>query len=260
MITVLTATYNRAHTLTRLYESLSTQADTDFIWLIVDDGSSDETAQLIESFIASSAINIVYLRKANGGKHSALNTGVESLSDGWVLIVDSDDALAPHAIANIRSAICEQSSRNYAGLCFRKAFFDGKVVGRDDALSRVRKEMLPAKAGEIFRGDLAYMFRVKVIKKYLFPIIPGENFVPELYIWNKVAEDGGVFYYGDLAIYCCEYLEGGYSAGFESNLRRNPLGFLIFYVSQIRREPTWLRKLKCIIRVGQCLVFASRRS
>lgn len=260
MISVLTATYNRAHTLTRLYKSLSAQADKNFTWLIVDDGSSDETAQLVESFIASSAINISYLRKTNGGKHSAVNAGVDFLSDGWALIVDSDDALTPHAIASIRSAINEQSARNYAGLCFRKALFDGRIVGRDDALSRVRKEMFPAEAGALFRGDLAYMFRVEVMKKYSFPIIPGEKFVPELYIWNKIAEDSGVYYYGDLAIYCCEYLEGGYSAGFKSNLRRNPLGFLMFYISQIRREPTLIRKLKCIVRVGQCLVFASRRS
>lgn len=257
MIEVLTATYNRSYTLRRLYNSLLCQRDKSFRWVIVDDGSVDDTKKLIEEFILEKKLDIVYFFQPNSGKHIAINSGVNQLSGDWVIIVDSDDALEEHAIETVKKGIFEHGE-NSVGLCYRKSFFNGLTVGYSDSAAKIRKIMSPSTASILFGGDLAYVFQVKNLKLNPFPLIPGENFFPELYIWNKLSLEGGIYYYGDVSIYLCEYLEDGYSQNFKKNLRNNPFGFLIYYISQIKFETSLSRKLKCIARALQCAIFAMR--
>lgn len=257
MIDVLTPTYNRSYTLRRLYDSLLFQTDKDFRWVIVDDGSVDDTKNLVKEFILEKKIEIVYFFQPNAGKHIAINNGVNRSSSKWVIIVDSDDALEEHAIETIRKDTLDHGEY-LAGLCYRRSFFDGLIVGNSGSAAKVRKVMSPSAASILFGGDLAYVFQVRSLKLNPFPLIPGEYFVPELYIWNKLSLEGGIYYYGDVSIYLCEYLEDGYSQNFRKNLRKNPFGFLIFYISQIKFETSLSRKLKCIARALQCAIFAMR--
>ena len=98
MITILTPTYNREKTLQRVYESLLAQTNKDFEWVIVDDGSTDNTKALIESFIAEDKISIKFFFKTNGGKHTALNVGTQAAKGELLLVLDSDDYLLDNAI------------------------------------------------------------------------------------------------------------------------------------------------------------------
>lgn len=99
MITVFTPTYNRAHLLHRVRQSLLQQNFVDFEWLIVDDGSTDETEQLVQSWITQNPIiPIRYIKKTNGGKHTAINTGVQAAAGELFVILDSDDQLLPDAL------------------------------------------------------------------------------------------------------------------------------------------------------------------
>lgn len=98
MITVLTPTYNREKTLKRAYESLLSQSKKDFEWIIVDDGSTDNTKSLIEGFINENKLDIKYIYKTNGGKHTALNVGTNKAKGELLLILDSDDYLSDDAI------------------------------------------------------------------------------------------------------------------------------------------------------------------
>ena len=98
MITILTPTYNREKTLKRAYESLLAQTNKDFEWIVVDDGSSDNTKSLIEGFINESKLDIRYIYKTNGGKHTALNVGTAEAKGELLLILDSDDYLSEDAI------------------------------------------------------------------------------------------------------------------------------------------------------------------
>ena len=98
-ITVFTPTYNRAYTLERLYKSLLNQTSYDFEWLIVDDGSTDNTSELIKSFQNNQLFDVRYYKQGNGGKHVAINKGVELAEGELFFIVDSDDYLTDDAIA-----------------------------------------------------------------------------------------------------------------------------------------------------------------
>jgi len=102
MITILTPTYNRKHTLRRAYDSLINQTNKDFEWLVIDDGSKDDTKELIDEFISENKITIKYFFKENGGKHTALNFGTNKAKGELVLILDSDDYLSNDAIELVK--------------------------------------------------------------------------------------------------------------------------------------------------------------
>lgn len=263
MLTILTPTYNRVRTLPALYESLRAQTCLEFEWLVVDDGSTDDTAAWLRSCQAeNSPFAIRSLSQTNGGKHVALNTGVRAARGDWIFIVDSDDCLTPDAVECMMDAVAQASEapQCVAGVCFRKADQDGRLQGLpcEDAPSPFVGT--PSQVGRMVRGDLAYAFRRDVMAELPFPVIPGERFVPELYIWNKIGDRGAIRFYLDRAIYVCEYLDDGYTRNFHAHLRRNPGGFLLFYSAQIGREPRWLDKLKAGIRSVQCLVYCAAKA
>ena len=255
MITVLTPTYNRYHTLPRLCESLKSQTSKDFEWILVDDGSTDETKDWFKNIINNVDFPVRYIFQKNSGKHVAINTGAIHASRDWIMIVDSDDALVKDAIEVVINDIHACDNKDLSGLCYRKAYFNhdlvGKIIVEDKPLF-----MHPSEAGRFFGGDLAYVFRTKSLRAHPFPVIDGEKFVPELYVWNSIGDEGEIIFFPNKAIYLCEYLSDGYTANFKYNLRKNPRGFGLFYRSQIFREDSLIRKSKCAIRAIQCLFYA----
>jgi glycosyltransferase involved in cell wall biosynthesis len=258
VITVLTATYNRASTLPRLFESLCAQSSLEFEWLIVDDGSVDETEEILRDYSSRAPFEVRVIQQLNGGKHVALNTGAAHANRPWLFIVDSDDALVSTAIQTISDAIPSADSAKAAGMCYRKAYFDMRLVGLQTNDIAYPRLMSPTSAGHFFKGDLAYIFRTELLAKHKFPVYSGEKFVPELYIWNKVGDEGGVITFGDAIVYLCDYLDDGYSKNFLSNLKKNPNGFFVFYWSQISREQNYAYKAKYFIRSVQCCFYILR--
>ena len=259
MITVLTPTYNRAHTLPVIYESLCAQSFQAFEWLIVDDGSQDGTEELIRNYRDAERIKIRYQKQKNAGKHGAINTGVNLAEGDWIFIVDSDDMLTNDAINVVENSIDDLDAFDVVGICFRRANFNGSVIG--EILPNSDKLLLtPTAAGKLLKGDLAYIFKTAAIKKFPFPVIEGEKFVPELYIWNKVSDIGKIYFYVNKYIYLCEYLEDGYTKNFKENLKANPRGFMIYYTSQIFRETEWVGRVKCVVRSFQCALYYLRRT
>ncbi|WP_082428011.1 glycosyltransferase family A protein [Pseudomonas endophytica] len=256
MLTIITATYNRAYTLPRLFESLLKQNEINFEWVVVDDGSNDETDRLLKDFQSRSPFPMKVVKQINSGKHVAINTGVRASSREWIYLVDSDDALPVDATEVFAATLFEYDDKQTVGYCFRKEKFSGVIVGRPcQGAFTDHDVMTPTEAGGLYRGDLAYIFKREALIKYPFPVFEGEKFVPELLIWNRVSDEGVIKVFGNKTLYICEYLEDGYSANFSSCLRRNPLGFGLYYKYQIAREKKIHRKVKCLIRYLQCLVF-----
>lgn len=261
MLTILTPTYNRRHTLPALFESLQKQTCHDFEWLIVDDGSTDDTAPWVAQHCMEAPFTVQLLQQANQGKHIAVNTGVRQARGDWLFIVDSDDWLTPDAVAAVIDTIAGLPAEPHVvGVCFRKADTHGKVWGADCSTLPTPWVASPGWAGRVAQGDLAYVFQTLSMRQNPFPRIAGEKFVPELYIWNKIADSGQVWFYLQRVIYLCEYLDDGYSKNFQITLKRNPKGFLLFYTDQIKRERRLLDKLKALIRSIQCCYYAVRKN
>lgn len=248
MITILTPTYNRVHTLPKLYKSLIDQHG-QFEWLLVDDGSTDNTIEFIQSVIDEGKISCRYIKQINQGKHIALNTGITHAKGSWIFIVDSDDYLKSDALLIVAEDILKYGMQYE--LCYRKVLMSGDLVG--NILKEDTLELSATEAGNIFNGDLAYIFKTETMKKFPFPSISHEKFVPELYIWNRISDQYKILFFAQKAIYVCEYLEDGYSRRFKEHLRKNPMGFLLFYRNQISREKNLMCKLKYLVRCIQCV-------
>lgn len=250
LITVFTPTYNRSDCLVKLYESLKKQ-NCEFEWLIVDDGSQDNTKEKVESMIDERILTINYIYQENSGKPLAINKGVENASGNWFFIVDSDDTLTENALTTVYQDIL-RFGEEYE-LCYRRFFPNGLVIGNSIKADSVI--LNATEAGKFFNGDLAYVFKTEILKQYPFPKIHGEKFIPELYVWNQVSDKSNMMYFCKKMIYVCDYLEDGYTKNFKQYLKRNPVGFLLFYLDQMKRETTFKYRLKYLIRSVQCFFY-----
>ena len=131
MITVLTPTFNRGGRLQSLWNSLQKQTVKDFEWLVVDDGSTDGTKDLITQLQEKSDFPIRYIYKSNDGKHTALNVGIQTICSELIFIVDSDDCVTDDAVESILKIHKKyRSQNNICGYAFLRAFPDGKVNGK----------------------------------------------------------------------------------------------------------------------------------
>jgi glycosyltransferase involved in cell wall biosynthesis len=202
MITVLTPTYNRLRTLPCIFENLFNQECLNFKWIVIDDGSTDDTQALLSDFENSALFIMHVIQQPNSGKHVAINVGIFAEMEDWIFIVDSDDALTPDAITIIEEKLVQLNSDNLVGLAFRKAYFNGEIIGKKIVGPNVIKQT-PIAAGALFKGDLAYVFKKDSLLKNPFPVIPGEKFIPELYIWNKISDGDDIYFFVDKYIYLC---------------------------------------------------------
>lgn len=225
LLTVFTPAYNRAYTLPRTYESLCSQDCKNFLWLIVDDGSADNTAELVRSWQAEdNGFEIRYLYKENGGMHTAHNTAYAAIDTELNVCIDSDDALAPNAVRIIADTWTAVRDKGYAGLLGLDAGFSGQIIGtgfpeglRDTTLGGYYQ------AGG--RGDKKLVLRTDVVREYPpYPTFEGEKFVPLGSLYTMI--DRKYRLYVVPQVLCLvEYMPDGSTHNMLRQYYRNPQGF-----------------------------------
>jgi glycosyltransferase involved in cell wall biosynthesis len=245
-ITVFTPTYNRAHILNRLYSSLCIQTSKDFEWVIVDDGSTDATESLINSFIVEGKVEIRYFKKSNGGKHRAINFGVQEARGELFFIVDSDDWLPEDSIETIKFYYNEiQYDKDFAG-----------VSGLDGFENKAKECLLPKDIIECnsldirykyhVSGDMSEVFRTDVMKEFLFPEIENEKFCPEALVWNRIANKYKLRYFNKV-IYYAEYQPDGLTNYIVKVRMNSPVASMICYSELIECDIPYKNKIKSAI-------------
>lgn len=206
MMTILTPTYNRATTILNLYNSLENQTNSEFEWLIIDDGSTDDTDSLISELAKKTELDIRIIKKENGGKHSALNIGFKEAKHEWVFVVDSDDTLTRDSVEVI-SKIISYLPPDYNSICILRIYEDGGVIGDEfpDGMQTHHDRVYMN-----VKGDKADIFRKQVVVGFEFPEYQNENFMAEspLYTWLGA---NGKTKFVNFKGYVCKYLEGGLS-------------------------------------------------
>ncbi|OAT80989.1 hypothetical protein A6P54_13415 [Bacillus sp. MKU004] len=223
LVTVLTPTYNRGEQLINLYKSLVNQSNNEFVWLIIDDGSTDRTEQLVEELIKENRITIEYIKRQNGGKHRALNTGIKMVKTELTFIVDSDDVLTEDAIQEIYDTWAIYRAKDICGISFLRGYNETKVIGDSfkdycfiDTFNNVR-------LNKNVKGDKAEIWVTDYLKEVPFLEFDGEKFFSENYVWVNLSKKYSMVFVSKI-IYITAYLEGGLTKSGRKLLISCPLG------------------------------------
>lgn len=224
-LTVFTPSYNRAHTLPRTYASLLRQDCKDFVWLVVDDGSTDDTAELVRSWQErDNGFDIRYIYKENGGMHTAHNTAYEQIDTELNVCIDSDDCLADGAVRKILAKWREVKSKGYAGLIGLDADLNGALIGKGfpAGLTETTLTGYYAAGGS---GDKKLVYRTDIIRQYPpYPVFDGEKYVALAYKYRLIDQDYKLAVLDE--ILCnVEYQADGSSGTMWKQYLNNPKGF-----------------------------------
>lgn len=257
-VTVFTPTFNRAHVLTRCYLSILEQHRNDMEWLIIDDGSTDDTANIVKGFKNENKLKIKYIYQGNSGKQAAWNKAVENASGDYFIGLDSDDTITPDSISQL--------------LEISAVFEDESIIGIR-AISMNSERMKPdslylyghdSKSSwfEEFRtglhGERIDFFKTKILKKYLFPIKDNVNFIPEIWFYSTVSKEY-YFYYSSIhvGVFFDDEKNNRLS---KSSIKKYATGHYISRKALLENMPLiiWLSRpldlVKSILRINQALV------
>jgi len=253
-LTVFTPTYNRAYRLNQCYESLVRQTSKDFLWLIIDDGSTDDTYDRVKRWIGNdNGFEIIYTYKENGGVHTACNWAYKLITTELNICLDSDDYMTDDAVESLIRQWKDKKSEQYAGIIALDQYQNGETVG----------STLPAQEAihllEFYdnggKGDKKLIYRTEVVKRYPeYPVFEGEKFVPSGYKYMLIDQDFTLLILNK-PICVVEYLEDGYSRNINQMFRNNPKGFAFLKNTQMRYDKKLIRKfITCIQYVAFMLL------
>lgn len=223
-LTVFTPAYNRAHTLPRTYESLCRQTCDDFEWLIIDDGSTDNTRELVESWIAENKIPIQYHYQENQGMHGAHNTAYRLINTELNICIDSDDYMPDNAVELIITLWKEKGSDRYSGIIGLDQNTHGQIIGTDFPEDLKETTLLDfyRKGG---KGDKKQAYRTDVIKRYPpYPIFPNEKYVGLSYLYMLIDQEYQLLTINKPLV-IVDYQEDGSSMNMYKQYWNNPKGF-----------------------------------
>lgn len=243
-LSIVTPTFNRGYILGACYQSLLRQTCKDFEWIVVDDGSSDNTEELVNSFITENKIDIKYVRQENGGKHIAHNTGAEYAQGEMFLCLDSDDQLTEDAVAFAKECWQENKVDGIVGILAKR----GAISDRQPICGMWQEGLQSATMFDLcnkygFSGDTALFFKTEILKKEKFISFAGERFIPETALYCEIDEYGEMLLV-DKVLYLTEYLPDGLTAKYHTLLRKNPNGTAYTYYQQLCMSHSKKQKLK----------------
>lgn len=227
MITIYTPAFNRASTLPRVFNSLLEQSCYDFEWLLINDGSTDNTEDVIKKFNTDKFL-ITIINKENGGLPSVMNLAPQIAKGDFILRLDSDDYLDKLAIETIVKYIPEiKKDSNICGMVFLTKFDNGKVVGYHPFPQKQISNFYDYRYIHGAIGDRAEVIKTSILKQYSLPIIKGEKFCPEGVLWLNIAKKYNALYI-NTPIYIREYNDDSITAAGSLTSIKNPIGTFLY--------------------------------
>lgn len=245
-ITIFTPTYNRASLLQYLYESLLLQTYKNFEWVVVDDGSIDNTFNLLQEWKSHNRIKLIFEKQINGGKHRAINKGLAIAKGKLFFIVDSDDYLLPNSLEKIIGKYAfAKKQYNVSGVAGRRQYKNGSIVGNQN-FNTLISNSLDIRYKYKVTGDLVEVYELSKIKELLFPEFENEKFCPEALIWNRLAVCNNLFFFNE-GIYVTAYLQDGLTANIIKIRKQSPQASMLYYAELEKSNIPTFQKFKANI-------------
>lgn len=226
-LTVFTTTFNRAYSLPDLYHSLCRQTSKDFLWLIIDDGSTDETRNIVQQWITEAVIDIEYWFKKNGGMHTGHNLAYDNIKTELNVCIDSDDQMTDNAVELINRFWSANKNDQYAGILGLDIYKNGQIVSSRKFPENVKVGKYSELRGRYgMVGDIKFVYRTEVIRAYMpYPVFEGEIFTPLGYKYLLVDDDYDMLFLNE-PLCVVDYRPDGNSHNLIKQYFRNPQGFL----------------------------------
>ncbi|WP_158607406.1 glycosyltransferase family 2 protein [Aerococcus agrisoli] len=260
ILTIFTPTYNRATTIGRVYTSLLAQTNKSFEWFIIDDGSKDNTKELVEKWINEDKIPIKYVKQANSGKIKSINKSLKETKTPLWICLDSDDWFTPDAVEIIIN--------NYNSIKDDEKICGMIALRSNEDLTPMQDKFIPSKFKYLTQGHLRYnlkigpeyaqVYKTDIIKNYLYPEINGENYFPLSYMADELDRKYELLVIHD-PIMIIEYQENGITKNNKKHVKNNPIGHLIFRHNQFETAPNLMQKIKSGIAYNSATIIAKKR-
>jgi glycosyltransferase involved in cell wall biosynthesis len=235
LLTVFTPTYNRAYCLEKCYKSLINQTCKEFVWLIIDDGSIDQTKVLVEKWRLDNKIEIRYVWQENQGMHGAHNTAYELIDTELNVCIDSDDYMPKDAVENIIAFWKRYGSEKVSGLIGLDAYTDGRIIGSELPENLKSSTLFDLYYKHGVSGDKKLVYRTELTKQFPYPIFKDERYVGLAYKYYKLDQQFEMLLMNEV-LCCVEYLPDGSSKNMLNQYRKNPKGFA-FYRKELMKLP-----------------------
>ncbi|UOR13970.1 glycosyltransferase family 2 protein [Halobacillus amylolyticus] len=250
-LTVFTPTYNRAYCLQTCYESLIKQTNDDFTWLIIDDGSTDETEELVRRWIDEAMIPITYHYQHNQGMHGAHNTAYEIIDTELNVCIDSDDYMPAEAVDKIVTYWKENGSDKVSGIIGLDSYTDQKIIGTPFPEQIHQSTLFDLYNKYGVTGDKKLVYRTELTKHYPYPIFTNEKYVGLAYKYYRLDEEYEMLLMNE-TLCCVEYLPDGSSNNMLKQYRSNPKGFAFY-----RKELMKLSFASLLFKYRQAIHYVS---
>mgnify|MGYP003294377376 FL=1 len=254
LITIFTPAFNRAHTIWRTYQSLCRQTCKDFIWMVIDDGSTDNTAELVLKWKENSEFEIIYIYQQNQGMHGAHNTAYQNITTELNVCIDSDDYMPEGAIELITNFWRNNGSEKYAGIIGLDVDLNQQIIGTEfpNNLKETTLTDFYANGG---KGDKKLVYRTEVIKKYPeYPIFDNEKYVGLAYKYMLIDQNYTLLTINKPLV-VVEYQQDGSSNNMLRQYWNNPKGFAFYRKTEMVLAPTLKRRfMSCIHYVSSSII------
>jgi glycosyltransferase involved in cell wall biosynthesis len=246
LVTIVTPSYNRSQRLKNLYNSLLRQTCYSFLWIIIDDGSTDSTKDVVKEF-NTNLFEIKFFTQKNSGKHRAINNIVDYVSSELIFIVDSDDMLTFDAIETIYSDFYSVEKK-LIGLSYLRSDTQGYIIGDEFTSDRLLSTHADERIINNIEGDKAEVWKTSEFKKIPFLEFDNERFFSEQHKYLAMSGTGEILF-RNKSIYICEYLPDGLSSKIRKLQYENPSGALANAVALTIKSYPFKTRFKAFLKV-----------
>ena len=260
LLTVFTPTFNRAYILHKCYESLIRQTHKEFIWLIIDDGSTDHTEELVNSWIEENVISIRYNKQDNQGMHGAHNTAYSLIDTELNVCIDSDDYMPDDAVEKIITFWKKHGSPDVGGIIGLDCHHNGEVIGTEHPKDIKRSTLFNLYRTHSVKGDKKLVYRTVLTKKFPYPVYQNEKLVPLSYKYFMLDQECEMLLMNE-PLCIVEYLPDGSSMNILKQYKNSPMGFRFYRIAMMKLPNTSLSfKFKQAIHYVSSSFFAGSKS